>query len=44
MQFSGSCIVMAFKKDFMHYPDNFILVAKNLQLAERQKDILLSIF
>ena len=28
----------------LHYLDDFILVAENLQLAERQKDILLSIF
>ena len=28
----------------LHYLDNFILVVENLQLAEKQKDILLSIF
>ena len=28
----------------LHYSDNFILVAESLQLAERQKDILLSMF
>ena len=28
----------------LHYLDDFILVAKSLQLAERQKDILLSVF
>ena len=35
---------MASEKDFTTYVDDFIVVAKSLNLAERQKDILLSVF
>ena len=35
---------MESEKDFTTYVDDFILVAKSLNLAERQKEILLSVF
>ena len=44
MLFDGSWVIMASEKDFTTYVDDFIVVAKSLNLAEKQKDILLSVF